>query len=482
MGIKREAFADLLDRYKVIFRAAWQRRHEMTPMVRQPHEAEFLPATLALQDTPVHPAPRVFMWLILLFAFLALLWAIFGRIDVVATATGKVVPDSRSKVIQPIEVSAVSAIHVRDGQAVKAGDILIELDATVAQADIERLTSEGLAADMDVVRYRALLKAQDQLSSAKKQITVIPTLEQLPPTVEPVRLQDEERWARGEFEAYSARLSQLAASINRREADQRATQSMLEKHQETIPITRQREVDYRELLDKKFIAKHEYLELKTQLIEQERDLIAQQERLAEISASRIEAEREQLQFVAERRREWLDKLHDAEQRASSLSQELVKAQTRGRFMRLTAPVDGVVQQLAVHTLNGVVTPAQALMVIVPQEGPIEVEGYLPNKDIGFVNAGQKVEVKLETFSFTKYGTIDGEVISISSDAIQDEKLGLVFSVRIRLHKDHLLVEGNRVNLSPGMAATVEVKTKKRRVIEYFLDPLIRHTSESLRER
>ncbi len=482
MGIRKEAFVDLMDRYKEVFRDAWQRRHEMAPMIRKSHEAEFLPATLALQDTPVHPAPRLFMWLILSFALLVLLWAIFGRIDVVATATGKVVPDSRSKVIQPIEVSAVSAIHVRDGQAVKAGDVLIELDAAVAQADIDRLTNEGLAADMDVVRYRALLTAQDQLLSAKKQTSATPVLEHLPSTIDSVRLQEQQRWASGEFEAYSTRLAQLAASINRREADQRATQSLLEKHRETIPITRQREIDYRDLLDKKFIAKHEYLELKTKLIEQERDLIAQQERLAEISASRIEAERELLQFVAERRREWLDKLHDAEQRASSLSQELVKAQTRGRFMRLTAPVDGVIQQLAVHTLNGVVTPAQALMVVVPEEGPIEVEAYLPNKDIGFVHAGQKVEVKLETFSFTKYGTIDGEVISISSDAIQDEKLGLVFSVRVRLDKDHLWVDGNRVNLSPGMAATVEVKTKERRVIEYFFDPLIRHTSESFRER
>ena len=120
--------------------------------------------------------------------------------------------------------------------------------------------------------------------------------------------------------------------------------------------------------------------------------------------------------------------------------------------------------------------------IVPRDGPIEVEALLPNKDIGFVRQGQEVAVKVETFSFTKYGTLKGEVIQVSSDAIQDEKLGLVFSIRVRLAEDSLMVEGNTVKLSPGMAVTVEIKTAKRRLIEYFLGPLLRYSDESLRER
>src|SRR5690606_11326872 len=166
----------------------------------------------------------------------------------------------------------------------------------------------------------------------------------------------------------------------------------------------------------------------------------------------------------------------------ALTQELVKAESRGKFMSLSAPVDGVVQQLSVHTLGGVVTPAQALMAIVPKDTPVEIEVFLPNKDIGFVYPGQQVEVKFETFSFTRYGTIGGEVISVSSDAIQDERLGLVFGVRIKLAKDKIPVDGRVVSLSPGMAATVEVKIGKRRLIHYFLSPLMRYADESLRER
>lgn len=474
MGAKTEALSDLLNRYRSAFKAAWQNRKATAPMIRQRHEAAFLPATLALQETPVHPAPRVAMWLIIVFVVLALVWAIFGHVDVVATATGKIVPDSRSKVIQPMETASIRTIHVRDGQSVKAGEPLIELDSTVTAADIERLRIEWLSAALEGARYQALLYAEENNES--------PDLQSLPQGVDETRKTSELRWVTGQFTAYTARLNQLDAIIARRKAEERATYAQLEKLQQILPLTRQREADYRGLLEKNHVSRHNYLELQSELIGQERDLVAQRERLTEIQAAHTEAVRDKLHWIAESRREWLDKLYDSERRSLSLIQELVKAETRGKLMSLTAPVDGIVQQLAVHTLGGVVTPAQPLMVIVPQHGPIEVEAFLPNKDSGFVDEGQEVEVKIETFSFTKYGTIEGKIIHVSSDAIQDEKLGLVFSIKVRLNKNTILVESKEVQLSPGMAVTVEIKTAKRRLIEYFLSPLLRHSQESLRER
>jgi hemolysin D len=178
----------------------------------------------------------------------------------------------------------------------------------------------------------------------------------------------------------------------------------------------------------------------------------------------------------------LDQHNLAAQKAASLQQEWVKADQRGQLMRMTAPVAGTIQQLAVNTVGGVVTPAQPLMVIVPTDNVLEVEAMLPNKDIGFVNPGQEAEVKVETFPFTKYGTLHGIITQVSSDAIQDEKLGLIYATRVKLAKDTLQVEYKLVRLTPGMAVTVEVKTGTRRVIEYFLSPLMQATSESLRER
>lgn len=484
MGLKVQAIADLWLRYKTVFNHAWARREALEPIPRLPHEYEFLPATLALQETPVHPAPKIVMRLILLFVLLLILWSFFGKLDVVASATGKIVPDSRSKTIQPIETASVRAIHVVDGQSVKAGENLIELDATVAQADIDRLHAEYQAAYLDVAMYTALLAAQQKESVLlnSKSLNLTLDVSTFPNPIPTDILDAEKRLGLGQLDAYKTRAAQLAAAISRHEAEQRSTQAVMEKYQQTLPIMQQREQDYQRLLDKKYVANHEYLELKKQAIEQERDLAAATEKLAEITASRVEAERESRQFYAETHRAWLDKLHEAQQRSSSSSQELIKANSRGDLMKLTAPVDGTVQQLSVHTVGGVVTPAQPVMTIVPANSPIEVEAYLSNQDVGFVHPGQKVEVKVETFSFTKYGTVKGEVISVSSDAIKDEKLGLVFAVRVRLAKNTILVDGNNLHLSPGMAVMVEIKTTQRRVIEYFLDPLMRHASESLGER
>lgn len=471
--MKRQALADLFSRYARIFRHAWSQRRETDAPTLAPHEAQFLPAALALRDTPVHPTPRIALWLIMAFALIALLWAIFGRIDVVATAVGKIIPNDRIKVIQPVETAVVKAIHVRDGQAVQPGQVLIELDATSAAADSERLRSEAQTAQLEALRAQALLAA---LASATP-----PSLQQRA-DIEPARLRAEQSQATGQYQEYQARQLQLQSEIARRRAELQATLEQVAKLEQTAPIARQRAQDYQRLVKENFISQHGYLEREQARIEQEQDLAASRSKAVEIRAALAEARQQQATLTAEMRRQLLDQLNIATQKAASLEQEWIKADQRGRLMRLTAPVAGTVQQLAVSTVGGVVTPAQPLMVIVPKENVLEVEAMLPNKDIGFVNPGQEAEVKVETFPFTKYGTIRGKITQVSSDAIQDEKLGLIYSTRVKLARDTVQVENKTVRLTPGMAVTVEVKTGTRRVIEYFLSPLMQMSSESLRER
>ena len=175
-------------------------------------------------------------------------------------------------------------------------------------------------------------------------------------------------------------------------------------------------------------------------------------------------------------------LSTTETKVASLVQEVTKAGQKADFQRLTAPIDGVVQQLAVHTVGGVVTPAQELLIVVPQDHPVEVEAQVENKDVGFVKNGQIVEIKVETFPFTLYGTIPGKVLSVSDDAAPIEKVGLIYPTRVSMDRSTIQVEGRQVNLSPGMAVTVEVKTGQRRVIEYLLSPLLKSVKESIRER
>ncbi len=471
--MKRQALADLFKRYAKIFRHAWSQRKETDTPVLQAHEAQFLPAALALRDTPVHPAPRVTLWLIMAFALIAVLWATFGRIDVVATAVGKIIPNDRTKLIQPMETAVVKAIHVRDGQEVRLGQVLIELDATTAVADSDRLDNEALTARLEAMRARAMLAA---LANGQS-----PKLGEVS-GADAARLINDQIQLSGQYQEYQARKLQLQSEVTRRRAELQATREQMIKLEQTAPIARQRAADYQRLVKENFMSQHGYLEREQERIELEQDLAGSRAKVNEIRAALAEAQQQQATLTAETRRQLLDQQNLAEQKAASLGQEWVKADQRGRLMRLTAPVAGTVQQLAISTVGGVVTPAQPLMVIVPKENVLEVEAMLPNKDIGFVNPGQDVEVKVETFPFTKYGTLHGTITQVSSDAIQDEKLGLIYSTRVKLAKDTIRVENKIVRLSPGMAVTVEVKTGKRRVIEYFLSPLMQVTSESLRER
>lgn len=246
-------------------------------------------------------------------------------------------------------------------------------------------------------------------------------------------------------------------------------------------ITR-RARDYRDLVDRSFVSSHGYMAQEQLRIETEGDLAAQRQRLQEMAAALDEVRAQQRALLAETRRAALESIDDAQRRLDAIAQERLKAEARNRLTRLVSPVDGTVQQLAVHTEGGVVTPAQALMLVVPADQPLEVEAFFENKDIGFLRRGQVAEVKVETFPFTRYGTIDAELASVSLDAVSDERRGLIYASRVQMARTHLDVDGARVGLTPGMAVTVEVKTGTRRVIEYFLSPLLQHGSEALRER
>lgn len=467
------ATRDLLKRYGTVFGHAWRIRKSLDATPRLAHEAEFLPAALELQDTPVSPAPRIAMWLIMTFALIAVVWAFFGEIDMVASAKGKIVPNEGSKTIQPFETATVKTIRVTDGQAVKAGEVLLELDATNTTADSARTGNDLISAKLQAARAKALLAA-----IAAGRTPVMGKIED----VSAARFAQEQRMLDGQYGEFQAKLASIDADVRKREAEFRSTEEIIHKLEQTAPIARQRAEDFKDLAEKKYVSKHGYLEKEQARIEQEADLATQRSRLKELAAALQEGRSQRASLAAETRRMAFDSLNESEQKTGTYTQELIKAESHGKLMTLTAPVDGTVQQLAVHTVGGVVTPAQVLMVIVPHDSVLDVEAFLENKDIGFVNPGQEAEIKIETFPFTKYGTIRAQVTHVSNDAINDEKKGLIFSMRAKLARATIQIENKVVNLSPGMAVTVEVKTGKRRVIEYFLSPLLQYKDESLRER
>ncbi|MFA4970331.1 MAG: biotin/lipoyl-binding protein, partial [Sulfuritalea sp.] len=297
LTLRLQATLDLLKRYATIFSHVWKIRKELDPPPRLPHEAQFLPAALELQETPVSPAPRIVAWLLMAFALIAVLWAIFGKIDVVATAQGKIVPNEGSKLIQPIETAAVKAIHVVDGQAVKAGQVLVELDATMAQADSTRTANDLTTARLQAARARGLLVA---LTSGKPPRVDAPAGIGAGIGIE--RIAQEQRILDGQYGEYQARISRIDAEVAKREAERRSTQEIVKKLEQTAPIARQRAEDFKGLVAKNFISKHGYLEKEQARIEQEADLETQRSRLKELAAAIDEAKGQRSTAVAETRR------------------------------------------------------------------------------------------------------------------------------------------------------------------------------------
>lgn len=444
-----------------------------TTIDRNRHELQFLPAALEIQETPPSPIGRAITWSIVVLFTLAILWACVGKIDIVATAHGKIVPSDRTKLIQPLEIGTVSLIHVKEGQRVKKGDVLIELDTTSTAADEHRLGNEYSTTQAELARATALVHAMQ---------THRTPIAQWPSNISTDSLAPQKQLLTSQWQQHQSRLSALDSEQNRRQAELAGTDEQIKKLTATLPLITERAESLKTLAEKQLAPRNSYLELEQQRIEQSQELAIQKQHREELLANLAQLKEQRKAEAADALNKALAELTDAKRRGQGLNQETIKATQRNQLQRLTAPVDGVVQQLAVHTIGGVVTPAQQLMVIVPQDEGIEVEAVITNRDIGFVREGQAAEVKIDAFPYTKYGAIDAELINLSNDAVPDEKLGLIYTARVLLKQSAIRVEEKMINLSPGMSVTVEVKTGKRRLIEYVLSPLMQYADESVRER
>jgi hemolysin D len=472
MKIQLLALQDLGQRYLRVFRAAWEIRAQLEGPTLEAHERAFLPAHLELAETPVHPAPLWTLRLLVAFTLCTLLWALLGHLDIVASCKGKLIPSDKVKVVQPMDTGVVSSIQVQDGMRVKQGQILLELDPTQAQADALKANDSRQDAALAVARAQALLSAMN--TQHEPQVALIPGL----PTA---RQQEAQDFAVGLYDEYREKIAAGQDELFKRQNELQTARDEISKLRQTAPLARQVADSYQTLVQENDVSRQDYLEKQQTSIEQQQELIAQQSHAHELEAGIAEQQRDIDATSAQFRREQLDALNQAQQQLAQNQQNETKASQRQQRTILRAPVDGTVQQLAVHTVGGVVTLAQALMEIVPDD-TLEVEAQVENKDIGFVYPGQTVAVKIETFPYTRYGTINGTVITVSNDAVQDKKLGLIFPARIRLSTNRIRIENKWVNLAPGMEVTADINTGKRTVAEYFLSPLVDYSKVSLRER
>jgi hemolysin D len=457
---------------------------------------QFLPAALEILETPASPAGRAIGATIILFFAIAVIWACFGHVDIIATASGKIVPTGRTKTIQPLETGIVSAIHVRDGDHVAAGEVLIELDRTVTQADRQHVAQDLIASELDVARLRTLRDSFETGTVAGDLVT--------PAGASEANVARTRSSMKAQAAEQLAKLASINRQIEQKRAESESVTATIAKIDATLPLVEEQANVRRKAMEIQYGNRIAYLDAQTKLLEQQNERLVQQRKIVEITAARQALEQQIEQTKAAYEHQVLNDLSDAQKKVEELSQDLVKAEQKTGEQILRSPIDGTVQQLALHTVGGVVTAAQQLMVIVPSDSRLEAEAMISNRDIGFVSAGQAAEVKIDTFNFTRYGLLQGKVVSVSQDAIVRDKPNakagapksggalsdssepegqeLLYSARVSFDQTQMQVEDKMVNLAPGMAVTVEVKTGTRRLIQYLMSPLLRYRQESLRER
>ncbi|MDB2705256.1 HlyD family type I secretion periplasmic adaptor subunit [Pseudomonadota bacterium] len=470
-------------RFWNVFWEAWKNRHTMGDEHQTRELAAFLPAALEIQHAPPNPLAKWLVRTLITLFTLAVIWAAFGEVNIVASAEGKIIPSSRVKQIQPLEKAVVKAILVTEGQTVEQGQALIELDSALTNADENRLSSEQHSAELQLAIKQGLLQLLERTDQQNKAKVTFDTIDfQCPETATESerRLHKKQLWQ--QWQQYQAQRHNLQSNLIETTAQQAGSKALINKFKQTLPIISKRASTMKGLYDKKLIAETEYLLLEQQRIEQTQDLVAERHRLKQLKASENGIKEQLNTLTAQTKGDTLTQMTDLQRQLSSLQEELIKATDLNAKQILYAPVSGQVQELTINTVGGVVMEAQQLMLIVPNEEQLEVEVFLENQDIGFVHEGMDAEIKIHTFPFTKYGMIDGEITTISNDATVDEQRGLIYGMHLLMKKSTIMVDKREVRLMPGMAVTAEVKTGTRRIIEFFLAPLLRYKQESIRER
>jgi hemolysin D len=454
-------------------------------------EREFLPAALEVTETPPNPLGRLTALSLCLATLAGLGWAVIGKVDIVAVASGKIISHLRTQVVQPFETASVKVVRVGPGQHVRTGDPLIELDKTAALAERDRAQNDLAAAQLDEMRLAAFLEGA--ATAPFSRIAAATALDQ----------QRAQAQLTAQIAMGTSQLASLEQERTQHVADREAERQTAAKVEETLPMVAERaEIRRRaaEIGNASVIAKLESQQL---LVETRAELDITRSKIASLDAAISGLDQKIRATGAEIRNNAMSDLAKARERIRAADEALAKAARRAELQTLRAPIDGTVQQLHLASVGAVVTPAQQLLSVVPDDSHIEIEAVLENRDVGFVEAGQQVQLKIDAFPFTRYGLLHGQVTSIDRDAEatpanqsnvsgterQADEIDRVeaserlrYTVHIALEAGDLNVDGRPAQLLPGMSVKAEILTGKRRIIDFLLAPLREHAHDAMRER
>lgn len=441
-------------------------------------ELEFLPSVIEVLEAPPSPVGRLVMWTILIVVMIALLWSVIGTVDEVVVAPGKIIPVGNNKVVESESQGKISRINVIEGQHVEKGDILIELDRQYTGSDLNRLQKLVSYYKLEVER----LGAEIGNKSFTPDIKNYPGL-----TTDDIRYQ---------MELYKQRLSNYSTRIKTAQATVLATQASInvakakeEAYRQTLPKLKETEESFRELYNKKAVSKLELQEKELSRIQVEQDFLGSQAEVAKAEADLNQTQQQLASVTSDWMTDIVQRVTETMTNLKSIEEELSKAKAHYNADIIKSPINGLVYDLAVSTIGEIVMPDAKMLSIVPDDAPLEVEAMVSTRDIGLIeddqqgSVGQVTDIKVETYTFQRYGVLTGHVRLMSAESTEDKELrSAYYKVYISLDKTYFLVQGKKNYVSPGMTVMAEIKTRKKRIIEFFLDPFRKYQSEAFREK
>lgn len=452
---------------------------------RQPNAdpADFAPALVRARDNPPSPFSGWLLKALLVFFGCILAWAVFGKLDIVAVAVGKIVPQTYLRIVQPLEQGIVKEILVREGEVVREGQVLMRMDARLSDAD-RRVVENDL-------KLRQLLLRRIDAEMAGSPMT---------------RMKDDdaglfqqvEAQYRTRRQAYQDAADAEKATLDKSKQDLKSSLEVEAKLRQTVPLFKETADGWNDLAQKGFAGKLMAQERMRQYIESAQDLKAQTEHAASLKATIAQAEKKLAQITSNYRQQLQNERVETASQVNKLQEELGKQQRRAELMELRAPQAGIVKDLATHTIGTVAAPGTVLMTLVPANEPLVAEVWVNNDDIGFIRPGQDVKVKLATFQFQKYGMMQGKIKQVSADASESQAQGagssaveiaknktsvpLTYKTIVEMSGQQLVAQGAQYSLTPGMQVAAEIHLGTRTVLEYLLSPVSKAFHEAARER
>ena len=450
------------------------------PTLLSPEALDFAPGLLSIQESPPARLPRAVMYTVGVLFIVMLLWATIGKLDIIASAEGHLVPETYIKIVQPSDAGIVQEILVKEGEQVKQGQVLMRMDMQLAEADTRTIGNELALRSLQLRRIDAELAGQGLVKKREDPNDLFGQIESQ---------------YRDRRSSYTDALAQAQQALNKSHHEYDSAKEVLSKLQQITPILKQQADSYANMGKDGYVPQMTVLDKQRDYLEKSQDLRAQQSTVASLESAVNQARKQLDQITSKYRSDLQNERVEAEGQHSKLEQDWLKQEHKSGLLELKASQSGIVKDIATHTIGTVVSPGTVLLSIVPENEPLVAEIMIKNDDVGFVYPHQKVKVKLASYPFAEYGMLDGEVTRIQADSDSDTQSQTkdqskdkpqaqpsAYKAIISLSSQVLESQGKQMKLMPGMQVVAEINQGSRTVMKYLLSPVSKTLAESGRER